>query len=102
MPKHMHGDKKTPAKKMLVLAIVLAVCIGVICKIVGQQITLSDYENLAKEKEQNIADAQLENQKLQDQKNQVEADPDEYIQRQAREKLGLVKPNERVFVDISQ
>lgn len=93
-------QKKTSAKKLIILAVVLLVCIGVVYKIVEQQITLSRYDDLAKEYEQKIAEAQLENQKLEDEKDK--ADTDEYIQRAARDKLGLVKPNERVFVDISQ
>ena len=93
-------QKKSSAKKLVILAVVLAVCIGVICKFVEQQIDLSRYDALAEEYEQKIAEAQLENQKLEDERTQ--ADTDEYIQRAAREKLGLVKPNERVFVDISQ
>ncbi len=100
----MHSGKKKQkqpsVKKLVILAAVLVVCIGVICKIVEQQITLSRYDDLAEEYQQKIAEAQLENQKLEDEKKQ--ADTDEYIQRAAREKLGLVKPNERVFVDISQ
>lgn len=95
-------QKKDSAKKLVALALVLVVCIGVVCKIVRQQIDLSDYKAHAKEIEQNTADEQLKNQKLQDQLEQVEENPDEQIQRLAREKLGLVKPNERVFVDISQ
>ena len=100
--RNTNSRKKVPAKNMVALVIVLVICIGVIWKIAGQQITLSNYEALAREQEQKIADEELKNQKLQDQKNQVEENPDEYIQRLAREKLGLVKPNERVFVDISQ
>ena len=93
-------QKQSSAKKLVILAAVLVVCIGVVCKIVQQQITLSRYDDLAEEYKQKIAEAQLENQKLEDEKKQ--ADTDEYIQRAARDKLGLVKPNERVFVDISQ
>ena len=100
--RNTNSRKKVSAKNMVALVIVLVICIGVIWKIAGQQITLSNYEALAREQEQKIADEELKNQKLQDQKNQVEENPDEYIQRLAREKLGLVKPNERVFVDISQ
>lgn len=96
------NQKNVPAKNLIAVVIALAICIGIIWKIAGQQITLSDYEALAREKEQNIAKAQLENQKLQDQFNQVKENPDEYIQRQAREKIGLAKPNERIYVDINQ
>ena len=93
-------QKHPSAKKLVILAAVLVVCIGVVCKIIEQQITLSRYDALAEEYKQKIAEAQLENQKLEDEK--AKADTDEYIQRAARDKLGLVKPNERVFVDISQ
>lgn len=93
-------QKKPSVKKLVILVAVLVACIGVTCKIIEQQITLSRYDDLAEEYKQKIAEAQLENQKLQDEEKQ--ADTDEYIQRAARDKLGLVKPNERVFVDISQ
>ncbi len=93
-------QKKVSVKRLIILAVVLAACIGVVCKFIEQQITLSRYDSLANEYKQKIAEAQLENQKLEDEKNK--ADTDEYIQRAARDKLGLVKPNERVFVDISQ
>ena len=93
-------QKKSSAKKLVILAVVLAVCIGVVCKFVEQQIALARYDALAKEYNQKIAEEQLKNQKLQDE--EAQADTDEYIQRAAREKLGLVKNNERVYVDISQ
>lgn len=93
-------QNKASAKQLLVLGGVLLVCIYVTCVFVKQQITLSQCEDLAQEYEEKIAEAELEQQKLRDELEQAETD--EYIQRAAREKLGLVKANERVFIDISQ
>lgn len=93
-------QNKASAKRLLVLVGILLVCVYATCVFVKQQITLSQCEDLAKEYEEKIAEAELEQQKLKDELEQ--AGTDEYIQRAAREKLGLVKANERVFIDISE
>ena len=55
-----------------------------------------------KQKErENIAAANLENQALEDEYNKAQSD-EEYIEQAIRKNLGFVKPNERVFIDISR
>ena len=76
------------------------VCVYVACTLVKQQITLSKNREIADEYKVKIAEAQTENQNLEDELKQVGSD--EYLERVAREKLGLVKANERVFIDITQ
>ena len=50
--------------------------------------------------EEKIADAKLEQEQLK--KELEKAKTDEYLEKMAREKLGLVKANERVFVDVTR
>ncbi|MDO4744235.1 MAG: septum formation initiator family protein [Clostridia bacterium] len=92
--------KKVSGKTVAKALGILAVCIYVACTFVKQQITLSKCDDVADEYRAKIAEAQAENQKLEDELEK--ADTDEYLEQIAREKLGLVKPNERVFIDITQ
>ena len=92
--------KKLSPVDLLKLGGVLLVCVYVTCILVKQQINLSRCDDLAQEYQAKIDDAKLEQQKLEDELKK--AGTDEYIERTAREKLGLVKANERVFIDITQ
>ncbi|MBR5614946.1 MAG: septum formation initiator family protein [Clostridia bacterium] len=92
--------KKTNVKDLLKVCAVLAVCVYAAVVFVQQKITLSKCETVADEYKEKIAAAQLEKQKLEDELEK--AGTDEYLERIARDKLGLVKANERVFIDITQ
>ncbi len=84
---------KVLLKRSLVGVLVLYICYLVI----AQQFDLS---RLAKEEERldlEIAEAQRENQVLTEQKEA--AGTMEYIERVAREKLGYMRPEEKVFID---
>lgn len=102
MPKKVHNRKKKSmsAGTLVKLGLLLVVCIYVACIFIKQQIKLSQCADISGEYEQKIVEAKLEQQKLQDELSK--AGSDEYIERTAREKLGLVKANERVFIDITQ
>ena len=78
----------------------MAVCVYVSFTLIKQQITLSKCDDIADEYRAKIKEVQVENQKLEDELKKSESD--EYLERVAREKLGLVKSNERVFIDITQ
>ncbi len=80
--------------------VIFALCLYVVCTLVKQQITISKCEDVADDYRNKIAEAQTENEKLEAELEQ--ADTDEYLEKVAREKLGLVKANERVFIDITQ
>ena len=92
--------KKPNAIGLLTVCGVLAVCVYVVGVFVQQRITLSKCEAVADEYKEKIAAAQLEQKKLEDELEK--AGTDEYLERIARDKLGLVKANERVFIDITQ
>lgn len=92
--------KKTNVKKLLQAFLVVLVCVYAAVVFVQQKITLSKCEKIAEDYKDKISSAQLEQQRLEDELKQ--ADTDEYLERIARDKLGLVKANERVFIDITQ
>lgn len=79
---------------------VLAICIYVVFTLVNQRITLTKQHQTILEEQEKIAEATVEQQKLEDEYKK--AGTDEYLESIAREKLGLVKANERVFIDITQ
>ena len=68
--------------------------------LVKQQVTLSQLEDIRAKKQESIAAAELENQALQDEYSKTSTD--EYLEQAIRKNLGFVRPNERVFIDISQ
>ena len=68
--------------------------------VVGQQKIMNN-KNLDMIKIQSKIDEEnKENEKLKKEKDQLNSD--EYIEKTAREKLGMVKKNERVYVDIGK
>ena len=92
--------KKANLKRLVQAVLVLAVCVYVAVILIQQRVTLAKCGKVAEEYKDKISTAQLEQQRLEDELKQ--AGTDEYLERIARDKLGLVKANERVFIDITQ
>ncbi len=93
-------NKRVSPRTVVKILGIFVVCIYVTCTLVKQQITLSKYSSAKEEYHAKISEAQIENEKLNDELER--AGTDEYLERVAREKLGLVKANERVFIDITK
>lgn len=91
---------KLSGKGVLKLAGVLVAVGYVAVTLVHQQVTMSQCKKVAQEYEEKIAQVEMENQKLEDELEK--AGTDEYLEKVAREEYGLIKPNERVFIDITQ
>lgn len=95
--------KKKPKFKInfvpcVVLVTVIASCFMVV-KGIMQQPTVSAYEKKAEEIKESI---EYENQRIEEIDAVIEKlGTDEYIEKMAREKLGMIKSDEIVFVDIS-
>lgn len=80
-------------KRSLLLGLILYICYLAI----GQQF---DFSRLNKEEDRlnlQIEEAQRENKSLSEQKEA--AGTNEYIEKVAREKLGYMRPEEKVFID---
>ena len=89
---------KFSGKTLLKTLVILAVCGYAVFTLINQQITLSKCEQMKLEEQAKISEAKRESQKLEDEHKKTNTD--EYLENRARE-LGLVKPNERVFIDIT-
>lgn len=100
-----NSGKSAPKQKLNVkrLAIVAAAAVFIIYFIyamIAQQIALSNKNKEIQSLEEQVSAANTETERLQKELDNLE-DP-EYLERVAREKLGLVRPNERVFVDANK
>lgn len=91
--------RKIVPGKLLKAVILSFVCIYFVGIIISQQSTLSKCESVSAEYTQKIQEEKLKNKQLNDEHAQTSSD--EYLQRKAREKLGLVKANERIFIDVT-
>lgn len=89
--------RKINVKKMMIAAAVAAVALYFIYVLIWQQVAISNKNSEIEELRMQVNSASEESERL---KQEVENlnDP-EYLERVARERLGLVRPNERVFVD---
>lgn len=85
---------KKPYKKL----IILGVAIYTVCTLVSQQKTLNNYRTEEKEYSKQIAQEEKTNKELNYIKENVNST--EYIEKVAREKLGMYLPNECIFYDI--
>ena len=82
-------------KTILIVGILMYFCI-VMAK---QEITFNKYDKELKSYNTKISEEELKYKQLMSTKEQISSD--EYIEEVAREKLGLVMPNEIVFIDAS-
>lgn len=91
---------KINPKKFLKRIGFIGFAVYVVITLVSQQGSLSANAELAKEYERKIRFAQQEQEQLKEELAGVNTD--EYLERMAREKLGMVKSNERVFIDVTK
>jgi len=83
-------------KGILVLGLAVYVCIS----LVSQQFDLSRLKSEEKILDAEITEAQKKAKELEAEKSLI--DTDEYIERVARERLGYMKKNEKVFIDTNK
>ena len=79
---------------------ILVFAIYVIYTLISQQQILNSYKVEANKYTNDILQAQAEQEKLNETKNNINSN--EYIEQIAREKLGMYLPNERVYIDIGK
>lgn len=88
---------KLNLKRLCISVTVMVFCVNFICMTIGQQGRINTKNKEIEELNQQIISATQETDKLKEELESVN-DP-EYLERMAREKLGLVNPNERVYID---
>lgn len=99
-----HADTK-PKKKLHLKVfakrgLFCCILIYLVCLFISQQVSISRLRAEESELDHQIATAAKAKTELEAQKEA--ADSDEYLERVAREKLGYMKPGEKVFIDSSQ
>ena len=87
-------------KKLYKKIPILVFAIYVIYTLISQQQILNSYKVEANKYTNDIQQAQAEQEKLNETKNNINSN--EYIEQIAREKLGMYLPNERVYIDIGK
>ena len=92
--------KKVNIKKFIVFLAFFVLFLSLAYRFIHQHYSLSVREKLETEYQEKISEAKLKNEQLE--KELENSKSDEYLEKMAREKLGLVKPNERVFVDVTK
>ncbi len=93
------GKVKINFKRLALSLFVLVFCVYFVCTVISQQAVLSRKNDEIQSINEQIETASRETERLNGELESVN-DP-EYMERMAREKLGLVAPNERVYIDLS-
>lgn len=87
-------------KKFLKYTLLVLVSIYVVHVFITQQSTLNSYATESKQYKSQIETAKEEQSELNETINNLNST--EYIEEQAREKLNMYLPNERVYIDINK
>lgn len=90
--------KKSKSKFGYVLLLIFSIYFSYV--FVEQQSLLYAKNNELKDVEAKIKEEQAVNEELKKQEEMISSN--EYIEKIAREKLGMVKPGEKVFVDVNK
>ena len=89
--------KKINFKKLYKKIPILVFAIYVIYTLISQQQILNSYKVEANKYTNDILQAQAEQEKLNETKNNINSN--EYIEQIAREKLDMYYPNEKIYID---
>lgn len=95
----MRKHKKSK-KGILKRAVFCIAAVAVVCVFVNQYSSLRRYDSQIAQLEQDIADQQQEGQQLSEQESAYTSM--DYIEQVARETLGLVRADEKIYIDSSQ
>ncbi len=90
---------KLNLKRLIISAAVFAFSVYFVCMTFGQQRVLNAKSREIDELNTKIAAASDETDALKSEFESV--NEPEYLEQMAREKLGLIQPNERVYIDVS-
>jgi len=94
--------KSVVKRKRISIMGILCVLVGVyfVTTFVDQQISINKYSSQIEMYKADIANKQALTKYYDEQQDSVETD--EYIEQVARDNLGLVKPYEKIFVDVNK
>ena len=95
---NVKNKKKIKVDYVRVILIITLIYFSV--TFISQQLTINDYEVKVSSVKEDINDTKAKIEELKEVKTKVN-DAD-YIEQVAREELGLVKPYEKIFVDVNK
>ena len=85
-------------KKKLILKriIIIGFIILFVVSYIRQSITMSRIQNEISSKQQQLDDIKQKNERLQDEVEKINSNSPDYLEKLARERLGMIKPGEKV------
>lgn len=92
--------KKLNMKKVAVRVLFVSVLLYAVYTLASQQVSMIQRQKTAEDCEAMISDAKDENARLNEELGLVNSD--EYKEQKARELLGYVKPDERIYIDVTK
>lgn len=84
--------KKILIKKLVIIGF----AIFFVCSYARQFITMSRIKEEISSKQEQLEEIKQKNERLQDEVNKINSDSDDYLEKLARERLGMIKPGEKV------
>ncbi len=93
-------SKKFNIRKVAVRVLFIGVLLYAGYTLASQQVTLVKKQRTEKEWEAMISDAKSEKARREEELSLVETD--EYKEQKARELLGYIKPDERIYIDVTK
>ncbi len=92
--------KKLNLKKMAVRGLFFGIVVYAVCTLANQQASLYKKQKTVAECQTMISDAKGEQARLKEELELVGTD--EYKEQKARELLGYIKPDERIYIDVTK
>lgn len=84
--------KKSVLKKLIISVFLFIFCFGYF----RQMITINRIEKEIQDKKSQLSEIKAKNERLQDEVNKIDEESLDYLERLARERLGMIKPGEKV------
>lgn len=84
-------------KKLILKKIVIAICIVFFAfSYIRQSVTMNRIEKEIDNKQLQLDEVKQKNERLQDEVEKINSDSADYLEKLARERLGMIKPGEKV------
>ena len=84
--------KKLIVKELVIIGFV----IFFVCSYVRQFITMNRIKQEISDKQTQLEEIEQKNERLQDEVDKINSDSEDYLEKLARERLGMIKPGEKV------
>ena len=84
-------------KKLILKKIIIAICIVFfVFSYIRQNITMNRIQKEIDSKQLQLEEVKQKNERLEDEVDKINSDSSDYLEKLARERLGMIKPGEKV------